>query len=108
MLSSSDPQKTGMILIHIGVVRGTNKNGKSVKAMEDHYHEGIIQKIREKYEQKKGIEKVEIKINSGRLKVGDKIMVVAISGRYRDEVIKALEGLLKELKNNIEEKEILA
>jgi len=54
----------------------------------------IVQEIQK---EKEFIE-VRVWINKGRLKIGDDIMKVLVAGRFRTDVLPALEELVKELK----------
>jgi molybdopterin synthase catalytic subunit len=44
---------------------------------------------------------VKVWINSGNLKVGDKIMFVLVAGRFRTDVLPVFEELLSLIKNEI-------
>ena len=107
-LSKSDPDNLGMILVHRGIVRGTSKDGKKIKALEISYSPKKIEELQKRFSSHKGIEHVKVVINSGRLNVGDEIMTVVVAGRFRKDVIPVFEKLLSEIKENIEEKEIPA
>ncbi|HHW19550.1 molybdenum cofactor biosynthesis protein MoaE [Thermodesulfovibrio thiophilus] len=100
--------KIGMILIHNGIVRATSKNGRSVKEMYLSYDAQRLGDIVQKIQKREGIYEVRVWINKGRLKIGDDIMKVLVAGRFRTEVLPALEELVKRIKNEVvHEEEII-
>jgi molybdopterin synthase catalytic subunit len=102
-----DPQELGMILVHNGVVRGTSKDGKPVKGMVLSYDRGALDSVVSDIKGRSGIAEVRAWINEGELHVGDDIMYVLVAGRFRTDVLPALQDLLTTVKTKIvKEKEI--
>ncbi len=98
---TADPDELGMILVHNGVVRGTSKQGKAVRRMRLTYDEAKLEKLVMQYKKKNGIADIKVWINSGELNVGDDIMLVLVAGRFRTDVLPALESLVSSIKNEI-------
>jgi len=104
---TSDLKNLGMILVHNGVVRGSSRSGKTVEGMELDYDEEKLKEVVSEFENREGIAAIRVWINRGRLKVGDDIMVVAIAGRFRTDVLPAFEELISRIKKEVViEKEI--
>lgn len=104
--NSCAPENLGMILVHVGIVRGSSKDGSPVKKMKVDFSEEKLKALIKKYERKEGICGIRVWINRGLLKVGEPIMVVAVAGRFRKDVLPCFEELINQLKNNVvEEKE---
>jgi len=104
---ASNPENVGMILVHNGVVRASSKTGKKVSEMELSFDEEKLKEVISSIEKREGIEAVRVWINSGRLKIGDNIMIVVVAGRFRSDVLPALEELLSRIKKEVVvEKEI--
>ncbi len=101
VVKKAKPENTGMVLTHLGLVRGTSKSGKRVVGMKLSYDREKLKSTVEEIEKKKGIEAVEVWINSGELKVGDPIMAVAIAGRFRTDVLPAFEELIEKIKKDV-------
>jgi molybdopterin synthase catalytic subunit len=93
--------KAGMFLIHVGIVREFSKTGKKVKGMRVSWDREKLKEVISSVERMNGIEKVSVLINEGNLSVGDVIMVAGVSGRFRKEVIPALEKLVEEIKTKV-------
>ncbi len=104
---TSDPESLGMILLHNGVVRGTAKDGKPVKAMQLSYNREALENCVKGLEKREGITAIRAWINNGLLKVGDDIMIVLVAGRFRTDVLPVFQELLSKIKNEIvHEKEV--
>lgn len=106
--------KTGMYLMHNGVIRATSKASLSDKSktepvlsMQFSYDEAAVSKAIENASRKEGISIVKVWLNSGTLSVGDDLMYVLVGGDCRPNVFPALQELVKELKTScVTEKEI--
>ncbi len=95
----------GMILIHKGIVRGFSRDGSPVKGMVVEYDPSEVEAIVEEMLNREGIEHIDVKINSGRLSVGDEIMTVTVAGRYRRDVLPVMDELLSRIKAVVKERE---
>ena len=98
---SCDPDSVGMILVHDGIVRATTKDGKPVSAMRLSYDKVKLESAAEACRQKEGIADVRVWVNEGDLKIGDDIMKVCVAGRFRTDVLPALQELLSRIKQEI-------
>lgn len=107
--------KCGIYLAHLGKVRRTSRkkvreNQEDVpdtKYMEFSYDEKKVKDAKQKALNNKGVYFVKIWLNTGKLKVGDDIMQIIVGADIRDNCIKTLEQLIKEIKTNcVVEKEI--
>ena len=85
-----DSHKIGMIASHMGVVRGSSRDGKAVTAVEVAYDLDIVAKIINYIKMLPGIVQVLIEVNDGLLNVGDEILFVAVGGDIRENVFPAL------------------
>ena len=97
----SNPENLGMVLVHNGVVRGSSRSGGEVSGMVLSYDEEKLREIVSEIESREGIEAVEVWLNSGKLSVGDDIMVIAVGGRYRSDVLPAFEELISRIKREV-------
>ena len=108
MKKACDPRSLGMILAHNGIVRATTKNGKPVKGMKLTYDKAKLESAMSACKTKDGIVDVRVWINEGELRIGDDIMNVCVAGRFRTDVLPALQDLLKTIKGEVvREEEIL-
>jgi molybdopterin synthase catalytic subunit len=96
-----DPDMVGMILVHNGVVRGTSKEGRSVKGMRLTYDKGLLESTVREFKKRDGIAEIRAWINEGELKVGDDIMYVLVAGRFRTDVLPTLQELLGIIKKDV-------
>ena len=96
-----DPNSLGMILAHNGIVRATTKNGKPVKAMKLSYDKTKLEVTVKAFKKKDGIADIRVWINEGELQIGDDIMNVCVAGRFRTDVLPALQELLTIIKTEI-------
>lgn len=107
--AKSDPaaEKCGMYLFHNGVVRATSR--KSVRegfadapdavGMDFSYDAAKVRAAVEETKKMPGIYYVRVWLNSGRLNVGDDIMLVLVGGDIRPNVVDALQYLVGRLKS---------
>ena len=97
-----DFHKAGMVLCHNGVVRSTSRDGRKVTGLRVAVdHEKLKQVILEN-KNRPGIIEILIEISEGRdLSIGDDVMVMAVAGDIRDNVIKVLEDTLNAVKKTV-------
>jgi len=98
---SVSPDALGMMLVHNGVVRATSKDGKPVKGMRLSYDRGMLAAALQEAKKRDGIADIRVWINEGELKVGDDIMYVLVAGRFRTDVLPALQELLGKIKGEV-------
>ena len=99
--------RSGMFLIHNGVVRETPKaqvrqgldDGSVVTGMEFAYDAAKVDEVIARTYDMEGIFYVKVWLNEGQLEVGDDIMYVLIGGDIRPHVIDALQFLVGKIKN---------
>lgn len=113
--SSKYASKCGMFLLHNGVVRidakakvrEGKKNTKKVIGMDFDYDKKKVDAAIKKALKMKGIYYIKVWLNSGKLKVGDDIMLVLIGGDIRPHVVDCLQSLVGEIKSKcVVEKEL--
>ena len=99
--------KTGMFLVHNGVVRQTPKahvregidDGSLVTGMEFGYDAAKVEAAVAETYKREGIFYVKVWLNEGQLTLGDDIMYVLIGGDIRPHVVDALQFLVGKIKN---------
>jgi molybdopterin synthase catalytic subunit len=97
----AEPDRLGMLLTHVGLVRGTSKDGRKVRGMELSADKEKLEELLREISEREGIEGVEVWVNEGNLKVGDVIMVAVVGGRFRKDVLPALEELVERIKREV-------
>ncbi len=97
-------EKLGMIASHLGVVRGTSRDGRAVTGVEVAYDHESIKNIIIDIKKLPGIIEVLVDINEGHLKVGDEILAVAVGGDIRENVFPALIETVNRLKKEASKK----
>ncbi len=92
----------GAIGIFLGIVRRKTYQGEEVNHLEfDAYKEKAeeaFKRIAEEAKKRYGVSNVLIHHVIGRVKVGEKIMMVAVSGKSRKNVFPALQNIVEEVK----------
>lgn len=99
--------RSGMFLVHNGVVRETPKaqvrqginDGSLVRGMEFGHDGAKVDGVIEETYKMDGIFYVRVWLNEGQLEVGDDIMYVLVGGDIRPHVIDALQFLVGKIKN---------
>ena len=99
--TSVDSEELGMLLVHNGVVRATSKEGKPVKGMNLSYNAEKLEAAVKETKAREGIVEVRAWLNEGDLKIGDDIMFLLVAGRFRTDVLPALQDLLTTIKTKI-------
>ena len=88
----------GMIASHLGVVRGTSRDGKAVSGVEVAYDHNAVNRIIIDAKALPGIVEVLVDTNEGHLKVGEEILAVAVGGDIRENVFSALIETVNRIK----------
>ena len=99
-----DSGKIGMIATHLGVVRGTSRNGLEVTELEVDYDHDIMAGILNDIKKMPGIIDVLVNATEGRLQVGDEILAVAVAGDIRENVFAALMEAVNRIKTEASKK----
>ncbi len=97
--------KIGMILTHVGVVRGSSRGGQKVSEVKVRADAQKLEEILAKTRQMKGIFAVEAYLREGVLKVGEILMILVVAGDFRENVFEALRWCLNEIKREVTSKE---
>jgi molybdopterin synthase catalytic subunit len=105
--ANADPEAIGMMLAHNGIVRGTAKDGKTVKGMKLSFDNEKLESCVKSMKKRDGIVEIRVWINQGELKVGDDIMYVLVAGRFRTDVLPVLQELLTYIKTEVVKEEEL-
>ncbi len=101
-------EKMGMIASHLGVVRGTSRDGQTVSSIEVAYDQDAINRIVINTKSLPGIVEVLVDTNEGHLKVGDEILAVAVGGDIRENVFPALIETVNRIKKEaVKKKEMI-
>ncbi len=100
-----DFEKVGMILTHVGIVRAFSREGKQVKKVLVKMNKKKLEEIIAEARKKKGIVAVEVIVFEGERKVGDPLMILAVAGDFRENVIRVLETTLDQIKQEATYKE---
>ncbi len=91
----------GMYLVHNGVVRGHSRDGTPVTGMELIVDRARLAEVLDTARLMEGVEHVRAWVNEGKLRVGDDIMYVLVSGDIRENVVEALLALVKMIKTEV-------
>ncbi len=91
-------ERIGIIASHIGIVKGYSQDGKKIKALEISFDKEKIKTIVNKIKEQESILDVKVKLNEGRLNVGNWVMIVMIAGEIRDKVFPALFEMVDMIK----------
>ncbi len=100
-------ENIGMILTHVGIVRGHSRAGKRVRGVRVQVNREVLAEILDEARKRPGIVAVEVKINEGELRVGDILMVLVVAGDFRENVINTLTETLNAIKARVTSKEEL-
>ena len=95
----------GMVLYHNGVVRSTSRDGRSVSGLRVAVDHERLAEILRRQKQRPGIVEILVEINEGRdLTVGDDVMLLAVAGDIRENVIAVLTDTLNAIKSTVTQK----
>lgn len=90
--------EAGMVLLHLGRVRAFDLEGRPVRGLYLEHDQKLAEAIRAELLNRPGVVEILIRLNSGRLAVGDAIMIAAVAGQTRQQVFPVLEELIDRLK----------
>lgn len=97
--------RVGMILTHHGVVRGTSRDGRAVSGVSLGVSRDQIEGIIESEKKSPGIVEILVEITDNReLSVGDDIMVIAVAGDIRDNVLSCMARMIDSVKQMVTSK----
>ncbi len=103
-------EKTGMILVHNGTVRGSSRqDGREVTALEVQADTEKIEQLRRHFLAYDGIYEILIEAHSGSFFPGDDLLYIVVAGDIRENVKMVLSELLERIKSEaVTKKEIFA
>jgi molybdopterin synthase catalytic subunit len=101
---NTDPSRVGMITSHLGVVRGTSRNGSEVTCIEVTYDKLALQAVVSDIKKMPGIAEVLVETREGRLEIGDEILAVVVAGDIRENVFPALVSAVNRIKKEASRK----
>ncbi len=97
-----DFEKVGMVLCHNGVVRATSRNGRRVDGLRVTVDHPGLEQIVSRQKQKPGIFDIQVEIAENRdLAVGEDVMLLAVAGDIRENVIAVLAETLDLIKTTV-------
>lgn len=100
-----DAKRTGMILCHNGVVRGTSRDGRLVRGLKVSVDHRKLDQIIAEYKKRPGITDILVEIFADRdLAVGDDVMYLVVAGDIRENVIAVLQSALNAIKTSVTSK----
>jgi len=99
-----DISRAGMILCHNGIVRETSRDGKRVTELDVTVDRERLEDILEALRKRPGIVDVIADVNEGRLFPGDDIMIIAVAGNVRENVVPVLLEAIKTIKAEVTSK----
>jgi molybdopterin synthase catalytic subunit len=100
-----DFHRTGMVLCHNGVVRGTSRDGRKVSGLRVAVDHQKLNRIIDSNKKLPGIVEILVHINEDKdLRVGDDVMYIVVAGDFRENVISALQDTLNEIKSTVTQK----
>lgn len=93
-----------MMLCHVGVVRGTSRNGRPVSGLDLTVDHQALESILAEQKKRPGIVEILAQVQEGSLKVGDEMMLIVVGGDLRDHVIPVLADTLNAIKKYVTHK----
>jgi len=95
----------GMVLYHNGVVRSTSRDGRKVSGLRVTVDHDRLEEILREGKKRSGIVEILVEINEGKdLVVGDDVMLLAVAGDVRENVIETLTETLNAIKSTVTRK----
>ena len=100
--SQPDFNKVGMVLCHNGVVRATSRDGRKVSGLRVAVDHEKLEQIIAEQRLKSGIQDIRVEIAENRdLAVGNDVMLLAVAGDIRENVIAVLTDTLNLIKSTV-------
>jgi len=100
--ANPDYDKAGMVLYHNGIVRSTSRDGRPVSGLRVAVDRQKLKAVVHKYRQRPGIVDIQVEIAADcDLRVGDDVMLLAVAGDIRDNVIDTLRDTLNVIKTTV-------
>ncbi|MFO7859730.1 MAG: molybdenum cofactor biosynthesis protein MoaE [Desulfosalsimonas sp.] len=100
--TSGDYDRVGMILTHQGVVRATSRDGRPVSGVRLEVNRDRIKEIIDTEKQQPGIVEILVEITeTAELAVGDDIMLIAVAGDFRENVLACMARMIDAVKKRV-------
>ena len=97
--------QAGMILVHNGVVRQTSRDGRSVTGLRVKVNHERLQEVLNEHKNRSGILEILIEIAEDKdLNIGDDVMLLAVAGDIRENVIATLTSMINAVKSTVTHK----
>ena len=97
-----DYDRVGMVLYHNGVVRGTSRDGRKVSGLRVAVDHEKLEQIIAEQRQRDGILDIRVEIAENQdLSIGDDVMLLAVAGDIRENVIAVLSDTLNLIKSTV-------
>lgn len=97
-----DIHKAGMILCHNGIVRESSRDNRPVSGLQVKVDHAKLEEVIRKNKSKPGIIEILVEIAEDTvLSIGDDVMMLAVAGDIRDNVIRVLEDTLNAIKSTV-------
>ena len=94
--------KVGMMLTHHGVVRATSRDGRAVSGVRLTVHRDRIDEIIQSEKNRPGIVEILVEITEKtELAVGEDIMMIAVAGDFRENVLSCMTRLIDAVKQRV-------
>ena len=94
--------KAGMVLYHNGIVRNTSRDGRPVSGLRVRVDRQKLKEVLAKFRRRPGIMDIQVEIAADRdLAVGDDVMLLAVAGDLRKNVISTLSDALDAIKTTV-------
>jgi len=97
-----DYAKAGMVLYHNGIVRESSRDGRPVNGLRVAVDREKLADVLATYRQRPGIVDIQVDIAADRdLAIGDDVMLLAVAGDVRENVIETLRDTLNTIKKSV-------
>ena len=93
-----DAARIGMIASHLGLVRGSSRDGREVTSIEVKYDHDRLNRIVSEMKRLPGIVDIQVATREGHLGIGDDILAVVVGGDIREHVFEALIQTVNRIK----------
>lgn len=94
-----DPARVGMIACHNGVVRATTRQGAPAEYLDISADTEAWENVLREVRTRPGIHAVEAYLFTGRRLIGEDVMLIAVAGDIRENVLPVLEETVNRLKS---------
>ncbi len=97
-----DYNQAGMVLYHNGIVRSTSRDGRPVTGLRVAVDREKLNAVVARHLKRPGIVAIEVEIAADRdLQVGEDVMLLAVAGDIRENVIATLSDTLNAIKTTV-------